>query len=86
MLAVAHQLVILSIGQNVVTCQPPLESDVQGSTLRSNCQIIFSLEMVADWDALQNSFLEQVTKLAELAVADEALEKRIAAARTVRQV
>lgn len=45
-----------------------------------------SLEMVADWDALQNSFLEQVTKLAELAVADEALEKRIAAARIVRQV
>eukprot|EP00729_Bicosta_minor_P000339 gene339-30615_t len=40
--------------------------------------------MVADWDALQNSFLEQVTKLAELAVADEALEKRIAAARTNR--
>jgi len=46
----------------------------------------FYLEMVADWDALQNSFLEQVTKLAELAVADEALEKRIAAARIVRQV
>ena len=43
--------------------------------------------MVAvDWDDLHNSFLQQVTKLAELVVADEALEKRIAAARIARQV
>ena len=41
---------------------------------------------MANWDALQTSFLDQVTKLAELAVADEALEKTIAAARVKRQV
>ena len=43
--------------------------------------------MVAhDWDALQSSFLDQVAKLAELAVSDQVLEQNIAASRQERQV
>jgi hypothetical protein len=38
-----------------------------------------------EWDNLQTSFLAQVSKLAELAIGDAALEKRIAQARTERQ-